>query len=276
MAAMEAARLENDEGAASRFFETQREYNKILIQKEIFWKQRAKIHWLRHGELNSKFFHMSTTVRKNFKRLDMLVDETGAVARDQEGLCRIANSYFKELFEAKQGEYDPLLNCIQPVITHDDNHKLLSQITKVELTYVSSLYNVVYELVAKLLANRLKLVLDKCVSKEQSAFIEGRSILDNTMGATKIIHALKRKTNGNMANLALKIDIIKAYGRVDWGFLRGILLRLSFDERWTYWLLMCVTSVHYSVLVNSDRVIPIILGRGMGQGDPLSPVHPCL
>ncbi|XP_058768347.1 uncharacterized protein LOC131642080 [Vicia villosa] len=69
----------------------------------------------------------------------------------------------------------------------------------------------------------------------ESAFIEGRSILDNAMVATEIIHALKRKTSGRMANLALKIDISKAYDRVDWGFLREIMVRMGFDERWIHW-----------------------------------------
>lgn len=77
------------------------------------------------------------------------------------------------------------------------------------------LCNVVYKLVPKLLANRLKKVLSKCVSEEQSTFVEGRSILDNVMLAIEIIHALKRKAKGNNAQLALKIDISKVYDRVD-------------------------------------------------------------
>lgn len=50
---------------------------------------------------------------------------------------------------------------------------------------------------------------------EQSAFVEGRSIHDNAMIAFKVIHALKRMTKGNTAHLSLKIDISKAYDRVD-------------------------------------------------------------
>ncbi|GAU39232.1 hypothetical protein TSUD_396790 [Trifolium subterraneum] len=70
-------------------------------------------------------------------------------------------------------------------------------------------------MISKVLANRLKCCLDKCVSQEQSAFVEGRSILDNALIATEVIHALKRKTQGRRGELALKIDISKAYDKGD-------------------------------------------------------------
>ncbi|MCI65654.1 RNA-directed DNA polymerase (Reverse transcriptase), partial [Trifolium medium] len=62
-------------------------------------------------------------------------------------------------------------------------------------------------MVSKLLANRLKGCLSKCVSEEQSTFVEGRSILDNALIAIEIIHTLKRKTSGARGELALKIDM---------------------------------------------------------------------
>ncbi|MCI08947.1 replication protein A 70 kDa dna-binding subunit, partial [Trifolium medium] len=81
------------------------------------------------------------------------------------------------------------------------------------------LCKVLYKVVSKLLANMLKRCLGKCVAEEQSAFVEGRSILDNALIAIEVIHALKRKTRGAKGDPTLKIDISNAFDKVDWGFL---------------------------------------------------------
>lgn len=126
-----------------------------------------------------------------------------------------------------------------------------------------SLCNVLYKVLSKVLANRLKEVLPRCISEEQSIFVPGRSILDNAIMAIEVLHHMKGKRHGTYGDLALKIDIGKAYDSVDWGFLTGTMLAMGFDSRWVQWMRMCIASMSYKVVVNNDRVGPIQPGRGL-------------
>lgn len=94
------------------------------------------------------------------------------------------------------------------------------------------LVKVIYKIILKVFANRMKPLLYKCISMEQSAFSEDRSIMDNVLVAIETLHHLKCKTNGKVGEKALKIDISKAYDRVDWNYLKGMMLKMGFDEKW--------------------------------------------
>lgn len=71
--------------------------------------------------------------------------------------------------------------------------------------------------------------------------------------------------------MALKLDVSKAYDRVDWGFLKNQMRRMGFSGKWIAWIMLCVSTVSYSVCFNGDQIGPIIPKRGLRQGDPLSP-----
>ena len=70
-----------------------------------------------------------------------------------------------------------------------------------------ALCNVLYKIISKVLANRLKNVLSHCIFDNQSAFVPGRSILDNAMVAIEVLHFMKAKTRGEDRYVALKLDI---------------------------------------------------------------------
>ena len=134
-----------------------------------------------------------------------------------------------------------------------------------------SLCNVVYKLITKVVANRLKKLLAKMIPDSQSAFLLGRLITDNILVAFETLHFLKRKTQGKLGYMALKLDMSKAYDRVEWVFLERIMRHLGIEERLIKIIMACVQSVAYAVLLNGQPVGNIKPTKGLRQGDPLSP-----
>lgn len=133
-----------------------------------------------------------------------------------------------------------------------------------------SLCNVLVKIITKVLANRMKHILDGVVSESQSAFVPGRLITDNVMVAYEVTHYLKRKRRGREGDMAIKIDMSKAYDRIEWDFLREVLCKLGFHDWWVHLILQCVSSVSYRVIHGAREMGPIIPSRGLRQGDPLS------
>jgi hypothetical protein len=89
--------------------------------------------------------------------------------------------------------------------------------------------------------------------------------------AFECIHAIQKNKDNSGRYCAYKLDLAKAYDRVDWAYLEGTLSKLGFSDTWIKWVMTCVKTVTYTVRLNGDHLPKFRPTRGLRQGDPLSP-----
>ncbi|GAU45522.1 hypothetical protein TSUD_186790 [Trifolium subterraneum] len=254
---------------------------------------------------------LRATARSKKKKVTKLIADNGTESLTQEELCEVAKSYFDTLFKPRDRDYDLVLDLIQSRVTDDDNLFLTAPITKVEIqqalfqmhpdkspgpdgfnpAFYQRFWEQCSEDIFSAASNWIErgyfptslnetniYLIPKCDNPTSMKDLRPISLcnvlykmISKVLANRGYPHALKRKTQGRRGELALKIDISKAYDKVDWGFLRGVMTKMGFTDVWIRWVMMCVSLVNYSVLMNYDRVGPIFPGRGLRQGDPLSP-----
>ncbi|KAI5352439.1 hypothetical protein L3X38_005330 [Prunus dulcis] len=178
----------------------------------------------------------------------------------REDLCKMVKAFFQPEFSVH------CLNMTEiALIPKVPNPEAVTQLRPIALC------NFTYKIISKILANRLKPMLAEIISPQQSAFIPGRQIKDNILLAHEAFHALKLRKKTKVYEMGLKLDMNKAYDRIEWDFLKEVLLKMGFDQTWLRLVMRCITSVSFIVLLNGKSENLFKPSRGIRHGDPISP-----
>ena len=132
-----------------------------------------------------------------------------------------------------------------------------------------SLQNVLFKIFTKVLANRLKPLMEGLIDPTQSAFIKGRSILDGVAAVEEAIYNCKKR---NKEGIMIKLDFEKAFDMVRWDALTNLLQARGFGSTWIGWVTSIATSARMAFLVNGTPTGYLQCAKGLRQGDPLSPL----
>lgn len=129
--------------------------------------------------------------------------------------------------------------------------------------------NVIYKVISKILASRLKRLLPTFVSTNQSAFVKDRLLMENVLLASELVKSYHKSSVS--ARCAVKIDISKAFDSVQWPFLISVLEAMSLPGKFILWIKRCIELASFSVQINGELAGYFNSKRGLRQGCSLSP-----
>lgn len=130
--------------------------------------------------------------------------------------------------------------------------------------------NITYRLLMKIVARRLQIHMKEIISTEQTAFLKGRHISDNTILAREIIHSFQTRTYGDQSFM-LKADVNKAFDTVQWHFVYAAMKAVNMPQQLISLVKNCLEASRVTILINGTGDGFLKPTRGLRQGCPLSP-----
>ncbi|CAA7053054.1 unnamed protein product [Microthlaspi erraticum] len=267
-------------------------WENVASIEEKYLKQKSKLHWLKVGDRNNKYFHKGVAERvaqntiREIKSRDDFEGLTIASLEEIVPRCReedhdrfirevtddeikkvlfsmpndksqgpdgYTSEFFRKAWSVVGVEFTTAVKYVfvKGFLPKGVNTTILALIpkklgaTEMKDYRPISCCNVIYKVVSKIIANRLKEVLPDLISINQSAFIKDRLLIENLLLATELVKDYHKDSVSSRC--AIKIDISKAFDSVQWDFLLNTLIAMNFPARLVHWIRLCVTTASFSV-----------------------------
>ncbi|GJY32208.1 RNA-directed DNA polymerase, eukaryota, reverse transcriptase zinc-binding domain protein [Tanacetum coccineum] len=233
-------------------------FNEAADDEEKLLRQKAKVTWLAEGDKNSAYFHKFIKGRLNRSRIMSICAEDGKREITEEEIK-------KALFDIDDNK------APDPNGFTSKFYKKSCQIIRMDFCdAIKEFFSQgSFWCISKILTNRIKVALSQIVDENQSAFVPRRAITDNILLTQELLKGYNC-INGPK-RCAFKIDIQKAYDTVSWEFPKDIMGSFGLPSKMTDWIMTCISTPKFTICVNGERYGYFKGGRGLRQGDPISP-----
>ncbi|KAI5337778.1 hypothetical protein L3X38_017049 [Prunus dulcis] len=128
-----------------------------------------------------------------------------------------------------------------------------------------SLCSTLYKIISKIIVARLRSILPVLISPNQVSFVPIRHITDNILIAQELIHKFK-VSKAKRGFMAWKIDLSKAYGRLNWHFIEVVLAELGLPGALRRLIMHCASTVKYQICINGELTDSFTPMNGIGKG----------
>ncbi|XP_061348098.1 uncharacterized protein LOC133293538 [Gastrolobium bilobum] len=216
------ANIQNDSQALLKL---ENDYQNMLInvlrEEELFWFQKSRKKWIAYGDRNTRFYHLSTVVRRNSNKIFKLKNDGEAWISYPDDLKNMACNFFKTLFTEDICDRRWISSGnLWPELIEPEKDSLSKVPDEMEIKQIT--FSMEHSRHKQAYCESSETNYEESNSPAQSSFEPQRHIQDIIIIVQELIHSIRRM-QGKKCFMVIKVDLEKAYDRLNWKFIHRVL-----------------------------------------------------